>query len=84
MNLRFKRMTGETIFEIANFVERDMAPPNTLVVIDGVKYFTRRHERVYQTLVLGTVSFFDIYVQNEEEYVKEKNTEMNNGLPQSL
>lgn len=68
MNLRFKRMSGETIFEISNFVERDMAPPNTLVVIDGVKYFTRHHERVYQTLTLGTASFFDIYVQNEEEY----------------
>lgn len=69
MNLRFKRTTGEVIFEIPDFTERDLAPPDTPVIIDGVKYITHRHERVYQHFSCGTpVSFFDIYVQTEEEY----------------
>lgn len=81
MNLRFKRQSGEVIFEMPQFTEQDLPAPNSYITIDGIKFLTKRHERVYCHDSAGDVqSYFDITVQSEEEY----NDEMTSELPETI
>lgn len=75
MNLRFKRMSGEVIFELSNPGERDVPPPDTYISVNGTEYLCVRHKRVYEHNIITTLarSYFDIYLQTEEEYEQEHN-----------
>lgn len=83
MILRFKRLSGEIIFELNNPGEHDIPPPDSYISVNEVEYRCVRHKRVYDQnfITKESSSFFDIYVQTEEEYQKEMNDKLNESLP---
>lgn len=70
MNLRFRRLSDEIIFEMPNPGERDIPPPDTYILVNGKDYLCICHKRVYDNNNATGMSrsYFDIYVQTEDEW----------------